>query len=151
MSMSLLLGWGLMRGIKIPHQDFALKMQGGLMRKGGYFRDTTVFTCTKVYRRGRGASRMKECISHVFFILHNEQLNFRTSAHRSTLQIKDALSFKGLSPLCLPIYNVGEQWHHTCDKHSNAFWNTGLWEGLRRRLQNRYIAFMSLQPLLFPI
>ena len=37
MSMSLLLGWGLMRGIKIPHQDFALKMQGGLMRKGGIF------------------------------------------------------------------------------------------------------------------
>ena len=25
---------GLMRGIKIPQQDFALKMQGGLMREG---------------------------------------------------------------------------------------------------------------------
>ena len=24
-----------MRGIKIPQQDFALKMQGGLMREGG--------------------------------------------------------------------------------------------------------------------
>ena len=35
--MSLLLGGGvggLMRGIKIPQQDFALKMQGGLMREG---------------------------------------------------------------------------------------------------------------------
>ena len=35
--MSLLLGWGLMSGIKIPHQDFALKRQGGLMREGGVF------------------------------------------------------------------------------------------------------------------
>ena len=38
-------GGGLMRGIKIPQQDFALKMPGGLMRKGGggaYLRDTTV-------------------------------------------------------------------------------------------------------------
>ena len=36
---------GLMCGIKIPLQDFALKMQGGLMRKGGaYLRDTTVYT-----------------------------------------------------------------------------------------------------------
>ena len=26
---------GLMRGIKIPLQDFTLKMQGGLMREGG--------------------------------------------------------------------------------------------------------------------
>ena len=33
-----------MHGIKIPLQDFALKMQGGgLMREGGaYLRDTTV-------------------------------------------------------------------------------------------------------------
>ena len=32
-----------MRGIKIPQQDFALKMPGGLMREGGaYLRDTTV-------------------------------------------------------------------------------------------------------------
>ena len=28
-------GGGLMRGIKIPLQDFVLKMQGGLMREGG--------------------------------------------------------------------------------------------------------------------
>ena len=28
-------GGGLMRGIKIPQQDFALKTQGGLMREGG--------------------------------------------------------------------------------------------------------------------
>ena len=39
-------GRGLMRRIKIPKQDFALKMQGGgggLMREGGaYLRDTTV-------------------------------------------------------------------------------------------------------------
>ena len=34
---------GLMRGMKIPSQDFALQMQGGLMREGGaYLRDTTV-------------------------------------------------------------------------------------------------------------
>ena len=26
-----------MRGIKIPQQDFALKMPGGLMREGGLF------------------------------------------------------------------------------------------------------------------
>ena len=39
-----------MRGIKIPQQDFALKMPEGLMREGGhicgtlhYLRDTTVF------------------------------------------------------------------------------------------------------------
>ena len=33
-----------MRGIKIPLQDFALKMQGGLKRMGGaYLRDTTVY------------------------------------------------------------------------------------------------------------
>ena len=32
-----------MRGIKIPQYEFALKMQGGLMREGGaYLRDTTV-------------------------------------------------------------------------------------------------------------
>ena len=32
-----------MSGIKIPQQEFALKMQGGLMREGGvYLRDTTV-------------------------------------------------------------------------------------------------------------
>ena len=35
-----------MRGIKIPQQDFALKIQGGLMGEGGgggvYLRDTTV-------------------------------------------------------------------------------------------------------------
>ena len=32
-----------MRGIKIPPQDLALKMQGGLMREGGaYLRDTTI-------------------------------------------------------------------------------------------------------------
>ena len=38
-------GGGLMRGIKIPQQDFALKMLGGLMREGGgraYLQDTTV-------------------------------------------------------------------------------------------------------------
>ena len=37
-------GW-LMRGIKIPQQDFALKMLGGLMREwggGAYLQDTTV-------------------------------------------------------------------------------------------------------------
>ena len=41
--MSLLLGGGrLMHGIKIPQQDFALKM-GGLIREGkAYLRDTTV-------------------------------------------------------------------------------------------------------------
>ena len=35
--MSLLLGgWGLMHGIKIPQQEYVLKMQGGgLMREGG--------------------------------------------------------------------------------------------------------------------
>ena len=35
-----------MYGIKTPQQDFALKMQGGLMREGGggaYLRDTTVY------------------------------------------------------------------------------------------------------------
>ena len=31
-----------MRGIKIPPQDFALKMQGGLCARGAYLRDTTV-------------------------------------------------------------------------------------------------------------
>ena len=29
------MGEGLMHGIKIPLQDFALKMQGGLMHEGG--------------------------------------------------------------------------------------------------------------------
>ena len=29
-------GGGLMHGIKIPLQDFALKMQGGLMCEGGH-------------------------------------------------------------------------------------------------------------------
>ena len=33
---------GLMCGMKIPPQDFALKMQGGLMQGGAYLRDTTV-------------------------------------------------------------------------------------------------------------
>ena len=31
---------GLMRGIKIPLHDFALKMQGGLMREGGRICET---------------------------------------------------------------------------------------------------------------
>ena len=35
---------GLMRGIKIPQQDFALKRQGGLCARGAYLRDTTVIT-----------------------------------------------------------------------------------------------------------
>ena len=36
-----------MRGIKIPQQDFALKMPGGLMLEGGaYLRDTTVIVTT---------------------------------------------------------------------------------------------------------
>ena len=45
MSLCLRGGGGLMRGIKIPQQDFALKMQGGgLMREGGaYLRDITVY------------------------------------------------------------------------------------------------------------
>ena len=30
-----MVGGGLMRGIKIPLQDFALKTLGGLMREGG--------------------------------------------------------------------------------------------------------------------
>ena len=33
-----------MRGIKIPQQDFALKMQGSVMREGGsYLQNTTVY------------------------------------------------------------------------------------------------------------
>ena len=33
-----------MRGIKIPQQDFALKMQGGAYARGGaYLRDITVY------------------------------------------------------------------------------------------------------------
>ena len=40
-----------MRGIKIPLHDFALKMQGGLMREGGaYLRDTMVRTSRISYR-----------------------------------------------------------------------------------------------------
>ena len=36
-----------MRGIKILLHDFALKMQGGLMREGGaYLQDTTVIVNT---------------------------------------------------------------------------------------------------------
>ena len=36
-----------MRGIKIPQYEFALKMQGGLMREGGaYLLDTTVHGCS---------------------------------------------------------------------------------------------------------
>ena len=31
-----------MRGIKIPQQDFALKMRGGLCARGAHLRDTTV-------------------------------------------------------------------------------------------------------------
>ena len=41
-----------MRGIKIPQQEFALKMQGGLMREGGggaYLWDTTVLTALEVH------------------------------------------------------------------------------------------------------
>ena len=34
--MSLLLGWGLMHGIKIPQQDFALKRLGGGIFVGHY-------------------------------------------------------------------------------------------------------------------
>ena len=33
-----------MRRIKTPLQDFALKMQGGLMCKGAYLRDTMVLS-----------------------------------------------------------------------------------------------------------
>ena len=39
-------GGGLMRGIKIPQQDFALKMmQGGLMHEGGHICGTLRCTC----------------------------------------------------------------------------------------------------------
>ena len=41
-----------MRGIKIPPQDFGLKMQGGLMREGaricGTLRYTSVYLCAHV-------------------------------------------------------------------------------------------------------
>ena len=37
-------GGGLMCGIKIPQQDFVLKMQGGGGGGGAYLRDTTVST-----------------------------------------------------------------------------------------------------------
>ena len=41
-----------MRGIKIPQQEFALKMQGGLMREGGaYLRDITVYPYSQVTPR----------------------------------------------------------------------------------------------------
>ena len=49
MSMNLLGCGGLMRGIKIPLQDFALKRQGGLCAKGvvgAYLRDTMVYNYT---------------------------------------------------------------------------------------------------------
>ena len=39
-----------MHGIKIPPQDFVLKMQGELTREGrAYLRDTTVYTYFRVY------------------------------------------------------------------------------------------------------
>ena len=38
-------GGGLMRGIKIPQQDFALKMPGGLMREGGCICGTLRYYC----------------------------------------------------------------------------------------------------------
>ena len=43
-----MVGGGLMRGIKIPLQDFALKIQGGglCVRGGAYLRDTMVSTWT---------------------------------------------------------------------------------------------------------
>ena len=37
-----------MHGIKIPPQDFPLKMQGGAYARGGvYLRDTMVYTCVQ--------------------------------------------------------------------------------------------------------
>ena len=36
-----------MRGIKIPQQDFALKRQGGLMRKGGRICGTLRYVCVQ--------------------------------------------------------------------------------------------------------
>ena len=38
-------GGGLMCGIKIPLQDFALKMQGDLCARGAYLRDTIWYFC----------------------------------------------------------------------------------------------------------
>ena len=39
-----------MHRIKIPQQDFALKMPGGgLCARGAYLRDTTVYTVYRVY------------------------------------------------------------------------------------------------------
>ena len=48
-----------MCGIKIPQQDFALKMPWGLCARGAYLRDTTVlsFTCDKVMERNSGSYR----------------------------------------------------------------------------------------------
>ena len=52
--MSLVLGWGLMRGIKIPQQYFVLKRQGGLMREGGVFAGHYgICTCVCVRRENR--------------------------------------------------------------------------------------------------
>ena len=50
-----------MRGIKIPPQDFPLKTQGGLMRKGGaYLRDTTVTGFRNVPARLGGIDRAED-------------------------------------------------------------------------------------------
>ena len=38
-----------MRGIKIPQQEFALKMQGGLMREGGRICGTLLYIYIYTY------------------------------------------------------------------------------------------------------
>ena len=45
-----------MRGIKIPRQDFPLKMQGGLCARGG------VFAGHSVHGTGRAALPLRSCI-----------------------------------------------------------------------------------------
>ena len=62
---------GLMRGLKIPQYEFALKMQGGLMREGGgggggaYLRDTTVYRAS-----GSCNSAQQLQASSITFYLH---------------------------------------------------------------------------------
>ena len=64
-----------MRGIKIPQQDFALKMPGGLMREGGIFARhygtnkansvQSIFACVSNKKRAVVAKRLldtqREC------------------------------------------------------------------------------------------
>ena len=81
-----------MCGIKVPQQEFVLKMQGGAYARGGggaYLRDTTVFQSTEatlVQRPGHPCCQVLEEYKHIN-ILSSFDRKIKTPEEHSHLEV----------------------------------------------------------------